>query len=286
MKKLQCWLIENDCYKKFQGVIMEPTGITVHSTDKAGKVLKRFVQPAAGQTVGLSVDGEPATVNRMLEILGKNIYGNSWNRPGVDACAHAFIGQVADGSYEVCETLRPTMPCWGGGFGAKGSYDGRIIQNGERVAGGVLHVNFEMIEDSNGDKAHCKALYELAVEYCVALCLEYPTIQVDNIVSHKEAGEQGYASGHKDPESYWKKCGTDYTMNKFRAEVRIGVEKAQHGKLPFVDVPKKAWYREAVEWAYHNGITAGTDETHFSPNRAITRAEVVQMMYSMSKNEQ
>ena len=95
MKKLQCWLIENDCYKKFQGVIMEPTGITVHSTDKAGKVLKRFVQPAAGQTVGLSDDGKTVTANRMLEILGKNIYGNSWNRSGVDACVHAFIGQVA-----------------------------------------------------------------------------------------------------------------------------------------------------------------------------------------------
>lgn len=285
MRKLQCWLIENDCYKKFQGDVMEPTGITVHSTDTAGRVLKRFVQPAAGQSVGLADGAEAVTASRMCKILGENVYKNSWNRSGVDACVHAFIGQVADGSYAVCETLRPTMPCWGGGFGKKGSYDGRIIRDGKRVAGGVLHVNFEMIEDAKGDKAHCKALFDLAVEYCVALCLEYPTIQVDNIVSHKEAGAAGYASGHGDPESYWKKCGMDYTMDKFRAAVRLGVEQAQHGRLPFADVPKNAWYRDAVEWAYRSGVTAGTDETHFNPNKAITRAEVVQMLYKMNGKE-
>lgn len=56
--------------------------------------------------------------------------------------------------------------------------------------------------------------------------------------------------------------------------------------MPFTDVKKGSWYYDAVKWAWENGITAGTDETHFSPNRAITRAEVVQMMYSMSKNKQ
>lgn len=49
--------------------------------------------------------------------------------------------------------------------------------------------------------------------------------------------------------------------------------------IPFVDVPSDAWYRKAVEWAYQNGITTGTDSSHFSPGRNITRAEVVQMLY-------
>ncbi len=50
-------------------------------------------------------------------------------------------------------------------------------------------------------------------------------------------------------------------------------------ELPFVDVPQDAWYRDAVAWAWENGVTAGVDPTHFAPGRAITRAEVVQMLY-------
>lgn len=53
---------------------------------------------------------------------------------------------------------------------------------------------------------------------------------------------------------------------------------------PFVDVPKDAWYAKAVKWAADNGITAGTDATHFSPKKAVTRAELVQMLYKMDQN--
>lgn len=52
---------------------------------------------------------------------------------------------------------------------------------------------------------------------------------------------------------------------------------------PFVDVPKNAWYAKAVKWAEDNGITAGTDATHFSPKKTVTRAELVQMLYKMDQ---
>lgn len=51
---------------------------------------------------------------------------------------------------------------------------------------------------------------------------------------------------------------------------------------PFVDVPSDAWYHDAVIWGYENGITAGTDATHFSPSNNITRAEVMQMLYKFN----
>lgn len=51
---------------------------------------------------------------------------------------------------------------------------------------------------------------------------------------------------------------------------------------PFVDVPSDAWYSDAVKWAYTNGIVAGVDETHFSPNTPATRAMLVQMLYKMN----
>lgn len=49
--------------------------------------------------------------------------------------------------------------------------------------------------------------------------------------------------------------------------------------LPFVDVPDDAWYHDAVAWGYANGLTAGTDSTHFSPNAPCTRAMLMQMIY-------
>ena len=53
-------------------------------------------------------------------------------------------------------------------------------------------------------------------------------------------------------------------------------------ELPFRDMPKNAWYRDAAVWAYENGVAAGTDSTHFSPSKACTRAEVVTMLYRLN----
>lgn len=50
-------------------------------------------------------------------------------------------------------------------------------------------------------------------------------------------------------------------------------------ELPFVDVPSDAWYFKAVQWAYETGVTKGTNATHFSPDKPVTRAELVQMLF-------
>ncbi len=222
---LECLLVENGCYKQYHNDYILPTGITVHSTDLAGSVLKRYVQPVNGQSVGLRDGDRPVSAEEMFSILGKNIYGNSWNRSGADVCPHAAIGKLADGSYAVAKTLEFTQPCWGAAFGPNGSYDGRLIVNGAKIAGGPLNVQFEMIEDgSAGDKNHCKALYELAVNFCVYLCKLYPSIKIENILSHKEVHARGRGSNHGDPESYWKRCGMPYTMAGFRAEVKNRLE--------------------------------------------------------------
>jgi len=226
LRILRCILYKNECWGRHHADHLEPSGITVHSTDPAQGWLWRFVQPFDGQTEGLADGDEPVTAAQMLDLLGVNSYGTAWNKPGVYKCVHAFLGKLRDGSYAVAETLDLTQPCWGGAFGSKGSYDGRVKKDGQNVAGGTLHINFEMIEDEKAvhDRAHCKALYELAVAYCVHLCRRFPTIRVENIVSHKEAAAKGYASDHGDPESYWARCGTGYTMEGFRADVRAALQ--------------------------------------------------------------
>ncbi len=47
----------------------------------------------------------------------------------------------------------------------------------------------------------------------------------------------------------------------------------------FVDVPKGAYYEEAINWAVENNITSGTDSTHFSPNQSCTRAQAVTFLW-------
>lgn len=48
---------------------------------------------------------------------------------------------------------------------------------------------------------------------------------------------------------------------------------------PFVDIKESNNYYDAVLWAYHKGITGGTDATHFSPNNNCTRAQVVTFLW-------
>ena len=48
---------------------------------------------------------------------------------------------------------------------------------------------------------------------------------------------------------------------------------------PFVDVADDAYYFDAVLWAAENGITGGTDATHFSPNATCTRAQAVTFLW-------
>ena len=47
----------------------------------------------------------------------------------------------------------------------------------------------------------------------------------------------------------------------------------------FSDVAANAWYRDAVEWAVDQGITSGTGETTFSPDRDCTRAEILTFLW-------
>lgn len=49
--------------------------------------------------------------------------------------------------------------------------------------------------------------------------------------------------------------------------------------FPFVDATPGSWYYDAAKWCYEHGIVAGTDSTHLSPNRACSRAEVMEMIY-------
>ena len=48
---------------------------------------------------------------------------------------------------------------------------------------------------------------------------------------------------------------------------------------PFTDVDSGAYYYKAVMWAVEEGITAGTSETTFSPDKTCTRAEAMAFLH-------
>ena len=48
---------------------------------------------------------------------------------------------------------------------------------------------------------------------------------------------------------------------------------------PFEDVAENAYYRDAVLWAYKNGITSGVTETSFAPDDTLARAQAVTLLH-------
>lgn len=61
-------------------------------------------------------------------------------------------------------------------------------------------------------------------QLCSRLMKNYPTIKLENIVSHHEAHLRGYASGHADCDHWLAKFG--YDMNWFRELVK------NNGEIP------------------------------------------------------
>lgn len=177
-------LTNNDCYKRNARMI--PQGIVVHSTGANNPTLRRYIAPDDG-------------------IIGKNEFGNDWNRSGLDVCVHAFIGKDKNGEVKTYQTLPFDICCWGCGGGYNGSYNYN-----------PAYIQFEMCEDDLSDRAYAVKCYNKAVELCAHLCKLY-NITPSHIVSHKEASEKGYASQHGDPHNWWDRFGL--TMDGFRKEV-------------------------------------------------------------------
>ena len=60
---------------------------------------------------------------------------------------------------------------------------------------------------------------------------------------------------------------------------RAAGEPTVGGNVGFVDVAAGSYCYNAVQWAVANGITKGTDTTHFSPSATCTRGQVVTFLY-------
>lgn len=71
----------------------------------------------------------------------------------------------------------------------------------------------------------------------------------------------------------------EHTFEMPASEVSVEVTFVKDDLSRFVDVPADSYYYDAVLWAVKQGITNGTDETHFAPDLSCTRAQAVTFLW-------
>ena len=84
----------------------------------------------------------------------------------------------------------------------------------------------------------------------------------------------------------WYPGGNATWTAEVRKDYGGNVTWKHEGGLPFVDVPEGSFYYDPVAWAVEEGVTTGTDSTHFSPSADCQRAAVVTFLWrAMDKPE-
>ena len=198
-------LTKNECYTSQVGKIdVRPVGIVVHSTGANNPHLRRYVGPDDGR-------------------LGKNRYGNHWNRAGLEKCVHGIIGLDKDGIVCTYQLLPLNICAWGVGRGTKGSYNYDPV-----------YLQFEICEDALDDEVYYSQVMSEAKELCARWCKEFG-IPPENVVSHREAHARGYASNHGDIDHWLKKFGD--SMDDFREDVRALIDTDETPEAPEPGVP-------------------------------------------------
>ena len=222
MNLKQCMLTKNDCYKananlqdSRYAIFRErgPLGVMVHSTGANNPNLRRYVQPDDG-------------------ILGYNANGNSWNRSGVEACVHAFIGLDKNGKVATYQTLP---------WNYRGWHCGRDANN--------THVAFEICEDDLMDRTYFEAVYKEAVDLTAHICELFDLDPMDDgvVISHAEGAKLGIASNHSDVGHWWSRYGV--TMDDFRRDVYDAMEE---DNAPLYRVRRSWADKESQIGAYTN----------------------------------
>lgn len=95
--------------------------------------------------------------------------------------------------------------------------------------------------------------------------------------------DKGYAVGNVKIDGKSIGAVKSYTFENVRRTHTIEVIFMKANGTPqtgvFVDVATGSYYEDAVDWAVENGITKGTDDTHFSPDGICTRAQAVTFLW-------
>lgn len=147
-----------------------------------------------------------------------NVFATKWNTPSNDGpsgkMVHAFIDANTGCVYE---TLPWDYRAWHCGGSGNNTHIGVEMCESSYIKY-TSGTSFEIIDKAKAVK-HATTAYKSAVELFAFLCKEYDLDPLKSICSHKEGFVKGIASGHSDPEHYWRGLGLEYTMDGFRKDV-------------------------------------------------------------------
>lgn len=251
MRLRKQYLTRNDCYRA--GRTIRPQGVMVHSTGSNNPSVARYV---------------PGN-----DVIGWNQYGNDWDRPGLEKCAHAFVGKFADGGVGTVQTLPWNRRGWHCGRGKNGSAND-------------THISFEICEDGLEDASYFKAVYQEAVELTAMLCREHNLDPLADgvVICHKEGYHRGIASNHGDVLHWFPKFGK--TMDDFRADVARWMEGEDEMTQDQFDTmmenwlarrnnqPASDWAKPYIQEAIDAGVMTDVGGTIERPQGFVTRQEL------------
>lgn len=275
MNLLRCLLTEHDCYKA--GKTIQPKGVMIHSTGANNPMLRRYVQPAK----------EDVNCAGLRNKLGCNPNGNHWNRPGLNACVHGFIGRLADGRVAAVQTLPWDRRGWHAGKGSS------------RPSANNTHIAFEICEDGLEDPNYFAEVYREAVELAAHLCELYglDPMEPGVVLCHSEGHRLGMASNHRDVEHWFFAMGK--TMDDFRAEVATAMKGTEGGSMTqkqFNEMmdqwlaqraaePASDWSKTERAWMEEMGLIRGDGAGNMNYKSFCTREELAAIIYRLEHPE-
>ncbi len=143
----------------------------------------------------------------------------------------------------------------------------------DQVAGNVIAMLMEPdVTDSNG---YDGSLYQYGVIDYDEETMNFPIYRYtgdnprETLVSNSSSG--GGSSG-----------GGSSSGNNGSQTEKPDEPSGTQDETVFSDVSSSAWYAEAVNYVYENGLMTGISSTQFAPNNTLTRAMVVQTLYAMA----
>lgn len=149
------------------------------------------------------------------------VFIGKWdNENYTKACVHAFIDANTG---VVWQTMPWNFRCPHCGGSANDTHIGVEMCESKWIKYPASGVDFEIL-DRDKALADCRRAYISAVELFAMLCQAYNINPLTGICSHKEGGKKGICSKHVDPEHYWSRLGTGYTMDGFRKDVKDCME--------------------------------------------------------------
>ena len=233
-----------------------------------GSRVKFYAQPATFKKNNISSDSKLAANSG---VTGIDVSENYWGGGAPSADQLNGVDVTGNDVYYTEDTMNPEdlntyRPSTGGGAhhpdaGSGLSSDRYDINKPSKVENGSIKVS-----DSKAEKGDTVTITVTPDEgYELDELVVYD--KDDDEIDLKDKGDGKYT----------------FEMPKGDVEIKVSFAAIEDEtpKANFTDVAADAWYADAVQYVYENGLMSGTSETTFSPDLTTTRGMIVTILYRM-----